>query len=461
MIGERLKNSVIDFAIRGDLTYREIDDDDVNITLEKLLKSKIKKEKEKKIYKKKPTIPFYDFDDIPINIPDSWKWVQLADVSIIQEGAGIRKYQYTDSGVQLLSVTNILDGQIDLLKKQLFVSTKEFLDKYTHLQLNEGDIVTACSGGSWGKVAIYDKNNVSMLNTSTLRLRFFDDLANNKFLYYIVKSEYFKKQLREQLVGMQPNFGYAHYSRIIIPLPSLAEQKRIVDKLEELLPLIDELEKDENKLNELMQKFPESMETSILKAAIQGKLTVQNGDEAVDSNLQNFYFTSKNEFEKSEYFFDLPDSWVWSKLGVIFNKHLKSKIKAGDAQTTGKYKFYNSSPIQSKYYDEYLYEGEGVLFGTGGVPSVHYINEKISYSTDCILYTLKKEVNIYVKYVYYSIRAMHEQLNSGFKGATIKHISDKYLKDFVIPIPPMHEQINIVRKMEGLLPIVAKLNENK
>ena len=80
-----------------------------------------------------------------------------------------------------------------------------------------------------------------MLNTSTLRLRFFDDLASNAFLYYLTKSAFFKKQLERQLAGMQPNFGYAHYSRIMIPLPPLAEQKRIVARLEELLPLCERM----------------------------------------------------------------------------------------------------------------------------------------------------------------------------------------------------------------------------
>ena len=276
MIVRKLKNSVIDFAIKGDLTNREIEDESTIFSLKRLSVTKRRLETEKKIYKKKPTVPFYELDEIPIDIPDSWQWIQLSDVSIIQEGAGIRKYQYTDSGVQLLSVTNIVDGYVDLSKKQLFVSTDEFLNKYTHLQLDKGDIVTACSGGSWGKVAIYEQDEMSMLNTSTLRLRFFDDIAINKFLYYIVKSEFFKKQLREQLVGMQPNFGYAHYSRIMIPFPPIEEQERIVEKLDEILPLIDSLEKDEIKLNELMQRFPEKMKKSILRAATQGKITNQN-----------------------------------------------------------------------------------------------------------------------------------------------------------------------------------------
>jgi len=115
------------------------------------------------------------------------------------------------------------------------------MEKYQHLTPCKGDIVASCSGGSWGKTAIFDCEETMMLNTSTLRLRFFDDLADNSYLYYLTKSTFFKRQLERQLSGMQPNFGYAHYSRIMLPLPPFAEQKRIVFKLEEILPLCEKL----------------------------------------------------------------------------------------------------------------------------------------------------------------------------------------------------------------------------
>ena len=207
-----------------------------------LLQSKAELEQKKLILKKAPTEPFYTAEDLKEwDIPDTWRWVQLSNVSIIQEGAGIRKWQYRDNGTQILCVTNILEGAIDVHKKELYISTEEYEQKYLHLTLNEGDIVTSCSGGSWGKIAFYNIPKTMMLNTSTLRMRFFNDLADNNYLYYVCKSQFFKRQLLLQLSGMQPNFGYAHYSKIMLPLPPLAEQKRIVAKIEELLPLCERL----------------------------------------------------------------------------------------------------------------------------------------------------------------------------------------------------------------------------
>ena len=243
----RMKKSILQQAVMGKLVPQDPSDEPASVLLKKLVREKKKLSEAGKIYKKKPTDPFYEEDTRPFDIPESWEWVQLSDVSLIQEGAGIRKFQYRVSGTQLFSVTNILEGDIDLEKKQLYVSTEEFMEKYQHLRLNKGDIVTACSGGSWGKSAIYNEEDEVMLNTSTLRLRFFGDLADNLYLYYLTKSELFKKQLREQLVGMQPNFGYAHYSRICFPLPPLKEQHRIVEQLERILKQVDAIEWPEAK----------------------------------------------------------------------------------------------------------------------------------------------------------------------------------------------------------------------
>lgn len=235
-----MQKSILQMAIQGKLVPQLPEEGTASVLKKELQKKKAEWVASGRILKKADSKPFLDSDDL-FDIPDSWEWVQLSDVSIIQEGAGIRKWQYRDAGTQILCVTNILEGDIDLEKKKLYISTYEYLEKYRHLTLNKGDIVTSCSGGSWGKIAFFDCEDTMMLNTSTLRMRFFDDLADNNYLYYVCKSPFFKRQLELQLSGMQPNFGYAHYSRILLPLPPLAEQKRIVAKLEGILPLCEQL----------------------------------------------------------------------------------------------------------------------------------------------------------------------------------------------------------------------------
>ncbi len=254
---EALKKSILQEAVQGKLVPQDPDDEPASVLLErirvekqKLIKAgKIKKSKHESVIVTRDKIPYEIIDgkerciadEVPFEIPDSWCWCRLSNVSIIQEGAGIRTYQYRTSGTQILTVTNILEGSVDMKKATKYIATEEYLDKYQHLTLNIGDIVSSCSGASWGKTAIWDYGDTVMLNTSTLRLRFFNDTAYNMYLYWLTKTPLFKNQLIAQLSGMQPNFGYSHYSKVLIPLPPLAEQHRIVAKIEEIMPMIERL----------------------------------------------------------------------------------------------------------------------------------------------------------------------------------------------------------------------------
>ncbi|WP_310555537.1 restriction endonuclease subunit S [Flavobacterium sp.] len=209
-----------------------------NSLLYELVQVKKRLISEKKILDKRDK-NIYPISEAPYLIPKEWTWCYLSDISIIQEGPGIRKHQYTNEGIQFLTVTNILEGDVDLKKSKKYISLNEYNNTYKHFTINYGDIVTACSGGSWGKSAMFLNNETLILNTSTLRLRFFDDLGSNKYLYYLTKTDYFKNNLSSYSTGQQPNYGYSHYSKIPIPLPPLQEQQRIVSILDEAFTAID------------------------------------------------------------------------------------------------------------------------------------------------------------------------------------------------------------------------------
>lgn len=241
----------------------------------------------------------YPIINPPFEIPNDWYWCYLSDVSIIQEGPGIRKHQYAKSGIQFLTVTNILEGSVDINNSKKFVSLSEYNSTYKHYTINKGDIVTACSGGSWGKSAIFEEDEKLILNTSTLRLRFFDDLGLNKYLYYLTKMQYFKESLSQYTTGQQPNYGYYHYSRIPIPLPPLPEQKRIVEILDKAFAAID-------------------------KAIANTEKNLQNTKELFESYLQRVFE------EKGE-------DWKEKRLEEIANVFGGYSFKSKDFKSSGKY----------------------------------------------------------------------------------------------------------------------------
>jgi type I restriction enzyme S subunit len=145
---------------------------------------------------------------------------------------------------------------------------------------------------------------------------------------------------------------------------------------------------------------------------------------------------------------------ITEKFKDLFWFGSKSKVKAGDGLKKGRFPFYTSSPILSKWIDTEQYFDEALVFGTGGLPSVHYVNEPFSTSTDCLVAIAKNDKSFNLKYVYFLIFGNIRLLEEGFKGAGLKHISKKYIQEIEIPLPDIEKQNKIVAildKAKGIL----------
>lgn len=138
------------------------------------------------------------------------------------------------------------------------------------------------------------------------------------------------------------------------------------------------------------------------------------------------------------------------KLKELLIPQPKSKVKAGEGLIDGKYKFYTSSPIQSKYLDDAQYRGPALIFGTGGNASVHYCTDMFSTSTDCLVMYGSEELEL----IYYYLSGNVQILQDGFKGAGLKHISKNYILNIEIDLPckeTQREIVNIMKKIDVLI----------
>jgi type I restriction enzyme S subunit len=145
------------------------------------------------------------------------------------------------------------------------------------------------------------------------------------------------------------------------------------------------------------------------------------------------------------------------KFKNIFDFQKKSKIKAGAGFKIGeaKYPFYTSSNVLTKSIDEYLFEDESLIFGTGGLASIHFCNDKFAVSTDCFVTQPKDKKQVFSKFVYYYLSGNMNILESGFKGAGLKHISKDYLENIEIPLPPLAIQQKIASVLDQVDAIIA------
>jgi type I restriction enzyme, S subunit len=383
----------------------------------------------------------YPIVEVPFNIPKNWKWSFLSDISIIQEGPGIRKHQYQDEGIQFLTVTNILEGSVDLEKSKKYISTDEFKTKYQHYRINKGDIVTACSGASWGKSAIYEDDELLMLNTSTLRLRFFNDLGDNRYLYYLTKTEYFKDNLASHSTGQQPNYGYSHYSKIPVPLPPLPEQQSIVSILDRAFAAIDQAKANYQKCLSLSKELFESYLQGVFENKGEGWEIKQLGE------VCNFVRGPFGGSLKKSIFKD-------SGFAVYEQQHAINNQFSAIRYFIDEQKFKEMKRFE-------LRPNDLIMSCSGTMGKVAIVPEKITQgiiNQALLKLTCKPMLNVEYLKLWMDSSQFIEEIEKNTVGAAIKNVASvKVLKTIQIPLPPIFEQQNIVSTLDILKTETQKL----
>jgi type I restriction enzyme S subunit len=446
MISDRLRKSVLQLAIEGKLTVQLQTDDDPRTLFS-------------------PTQSCTNVE-LPFEIPESWMWLKF---DLVIKNLSSRKHQILSSEVKSEGIypvvsqsKNFIDGFSDDSEKLLKINQPIILfgDHSKTLKYIDFDFIVGADG------------------TKLLQVL----KCNSKYIYYVLMCYINSLETR--------NYGrhFKLLSSRLVPVPSLAEQKRIVEKLDELLPLIDDLEKDENKLNELMQKFPESMETSILKAAIQGKLTDQLLDDghSIDEYNQiklEKQKTSKkkgntNNSDNEEPPFDIPDNWIWTTLddiSIIITSGGTPSRTNPRLWTNGTIPWLKIKDIKSKYIEkaeEYITD-EGLQNSSAKIfPKGTLLYTIFATIGDCGILNFEASTNqaiagitlvddlIFKEYIYYVLMSAKAIMMSKSRGMAQFNINQEILKKLQIPLPPIKEQKRIVEKLNEILPIVEKINSD-
>ena len=279
-------------------------------------------------------------------------------------------------------------------------------------------------------------------------------------------------------------------NQMLIPLPPLAEQKRIVTKIEELLPYIDRYEKAWGRLEDFNKLFPVDMQKSILQMAIQGKLVERRPEEGAGEELYQQIQAEKQklikegkikkekplpEISEDEIPFDIPESWKWERWGDI--SHSIQYGYNAPAQESGRIKMVRISDIQdgkvlwdSVPYCEiteddihtYLLGANDILFArTGGTVGKSYLVKEVPEKAIYAGYLIRTQYSSllcpeYMKYFMES-QLYWDQLRNGTIATAQPNCNGKTLSKMILPLPPLAEQKRIVAKLEEILPMCERL----
>ncbi|AMO58438.1 restriction endonuclease subunit S [Endozoicomonas montiporae] len=207
-------------------------------------------------------------------VPEHWRVTKLGQLAFMQEGPGLRTWQFKDDGTRVICVTNITEDGINFSKLEKFISTDEYKESYQHFTVNKGDILLSSSGNSWGKVATYEGSEKVILNTSTIRL---NELQHKPlvldYIQLFLQSEACREQLGVAMTGScQPNFGPTHLKEAKTPIPPEDEQV-------EISRFIAAQKQQFNQPIEACEQAVEFMQerrTALISAAVTGKIDVRD-----------------------------------------------------------------------------------------------------------------------------------------------------------------------------------------
>jgi len=238
-----LRQSILELAVRGKLTRREAGDESANKLLKRIKDEKAKLVEEGKLRNEKPAPPIKEVEE-PFELPDGWEWVRLKEITIYLQtgpfGSNLHKSDYVSDGIPVVNPVNMRDGKITINQGMLISqSTLKRLSQYI---LETGDLVLARRGEIGRCALVTQRENGWLCGTGSLRLRVSQNICN-EYMVLLFKTDFARTRLTDETVGItMSNMSQTALENLTFALPSLAEQERIVKRVEQLLSLCDALE---------------------------------------------------------------------------------------------------------------------------------------------------------------------------------------------------------------------------
>lgn len=476
MTAEQLKNSILQLALQGRLVEQSTEDESAQKLLERIRAAKKALIKAGTVPKDKKVEEISE-DDQLFDLPENWSWTRMGELFQHNTGKALNGTNKDGEVLTYITTSNLYWNRFELDNLKSMPFTESEVEKCT---VTKGDLLV-CEGGDYGRAAIWNYDFDMRIQNHVHRLRAYLPLCTEYF-YYVINFLKGTGLIKGKGIAIQGlSSGALH--NLAVPLPPFEEQRRIVAKIEELMPFVEQYAKASTRLNTLNTSFPEQMKKSILQQAVMGKLVPQDPNDEPASVLlmkiaeekQNLIKEGKIKKQKASNVvvsddkpFEIPESWAWATLA-----DLAKQITDGE----------HSTPKRSTKFDGYyLLSARNVRDGSIQLTDVDYIDKAefdrissrcnptrgdilISCSGSVGRCTVVDDDNKYVmvrsaamvspvmcnpKYLMYAIQSecVQQQINGMKKQTAQANLFLGAISVLMIPVPPIAEQNRIVGKLE-------------
>lgn len=423
------KTKVLDLAFSGKLSIQNLEEDS-----KFLIASLYNKNKKKK---------YASFSSEMVNqtIPSNWSWCMTYEAVSLENGIETSSGSYPYLDVKFLRTSR----NPSMTNKGVLV--------------NEGCKLILVDGENSGEVFSVKQKGYK---GSTLKILNICDAFIDKYIFYFIYSK--KEGFRKNKTGAAiPHLDKTLFFETPLPLPPLEEQKRIVDRLDQIFNELDKIDSTQIKLSEIKKM----MTSKILKLAIQGKLVEQNNNDGTAVDLLKSTGVNKIEINNENIPFEIPSSWVWCKLSDIGSTNIGLTYHPEDIVDNGTMVIRSSNIIDGRldYTDkvcvnceikenQYLKNNDIVICSRNGSKNLVgknaiYKGEANKFSFGAFMAVFRTEFYDFVK-IYFNTDAFKRYFSSD-DSKQINQVTQAILKDSLIPLPPLAEQKRIVAKVNSLL----------
>ena len=437
-------------------------------------------------------------DEVPFDIPDSWEWVRLGNIGETNIGLTYKPSDVTSDGVPVLRSNNIQNGQIDY-SELLYVSCAVPERAYAH----KGDILICARNGSRalvGKSAIVDADGMAFGAFMAIYRS-----SCNPYIQLFINSYLFRGQLEGATTTTINQVTQEMLKRQLCPLPPIQEQLRIVQKYTELQPLIAAYSNAYDKAQILSTAFPEALKKSILQEAVQGKLVPQDpSDEPAEALLKRIraekqrlikegkikkdkhesviFRRDNSHYEKrgseeicidDEIPLEIPSGWSWSRLGTCLDvrdgthdtpRYVSEGVPLVTSKnlSNGRIDFSTAKLISREdsqaINQRSKVDGGDIMYamiGSIGNPVLYQGTDEFSIKNMALFKNILD--GMYMEYVYWFLVLAQEDMRKAASGGVQAFVSLGYLRNYLIPVPPIAEQKRICDTIKQTLPLLAAL----